>query len=158
MSLEQTLEKLVTAIENNTAELVKNREAFVARGPTTAAEVIDKAKTGTVKVDKVEPEKKPETSAATATGTTGESTKAAPADETVSSTTAVSSKSAPADDGLEYQTLAEAILKLVAKDKPKAVAILAEFGAKKGPELKPEQWQACYDKVLAELEPADSLA
>ena len=51
---------------------------------------------------------------------------------------------------IEYKQVGDAITRLVAKDRAKAVEILASFGVKRGPDLKPEQ----YADVLAQLQAA----
>lgn len=51
-------------------------------------------------------------------------------------------------DEIEYATVAQAINDAVKADRPRAIATLAKFGAKKGPDLKPEQW-ADFLKELA---------
>ena len=50
-----------------------------------------------------------------------------------------------------YRPLGDKIAKLVAKDRPKAVEILASFGVTKGPHLKPDQWFDCEAKINAAL-------
>ena len=51
-------------------------------------------------------------------------------------------------DEITYAQVAQAINDAVAADRPRAVAALTKFGAKKGPDLKPEQW-ADFLKELA---------
>lgn len=56
----------------------------------------------------------------------------------------------PAAPAVEYKAVADAITRLVAKDRAAAVEILAGFGVKRGPDLKPEQWA----EALAQLKTA----
>lgn len=56
----------------------------------------------------------------------------------------------PAAPAVEYKAVADAITRLVAKDRAAAVEILAGFGVKRGPDLKPEQWA----DALAQLKTA----
>lgn len=41
---------------------------------------------------------------------------------------------------ITYLQVGQAITDMVKVDRPRAIAALAKFGAKKGPDLKPEQW------------------
>lgn len=52
---------------------------------------------------------------------------------------------------ITYPQVGEKIAALVAKDRPKAVEILASFGVKKGPDMKPEHWPAAIALLNAAL-------
>lgn len=58
----------------------------------------------------------------------------------------------------EKTGLPEKIAACVKKDRDGVVALLAEFGAKKGSELKPEQYAAFGEKIDALLAPAADLS
>lgn len=58
----------------------------------------------------------------------------------------------PAAPAVEYKAVADAITRLVAKDRAAAVDILAGFGVKRGPDLKPEQWAEALTKLQAALQ------
>lgn len=58
----------------------------------------------------------------------------------------------------EKTGLPEKIAVCVKKDRDGVVALLAEFGAKKGSELKPEQYAAFGEKIDALLAPAADLS
>lgn len=53
---------------------------------------------------------------------------------------------------IEYKAVADAITRLVAKDRAKAVDILAGFGVKRGPDLKQEQWGDALVQLQAALQ------
>ena len=57
----------------------------------------------------------------------------------------------PAAPAVEYKQIADAITKLAAQDRSKAVEILAGFGVKRGPDLKPEQWADALAQLQAAL-------
>jgi hypothetical protein len=58
----------------------------------------------------------------------------------------------PEEPIVEYAEVGNAITRLVAVNRDKAVEILASFGAKKGPELKPEHYAAVLAKLKAALQ------
>ena len=58
----------------------------------------------------------------------------------------------PAAPAVEYKAVADAITRLVAKDRAAAVEILAGFGVKRGPDLKPEQWADALAQLKAALQ------
>jgi hypothetical protein len=94
-----------------------------------AAQATDKALEKAAKVDAPKP--------APATPVDAPSGATAPAAPVVESSTAE----------ISYDTVSKAITDKVKVDKAHVVAVLAKFGAKKGPELKPEQ----YSEFLAAL-------
>lgn len=69
-----------------------------------------------------------------------------------------SADTAPTAVPYEKTGLPEKIAACVKKDRDGVVALLAEFGAKKGSELKPEQYAAFGEKIDALLAAAASLA
>ena len=69
-----------------------------------------------------------------------------------------SADTAPTAVPYEKSGLPEKIAACVKKDRDGVVALLAEFGAKKGSELKPEQYAAFGEKIDALLAAAASLA
>lgn len=64
----------------------------------------------------------------------------------------------PSDVMKAYEPVAAAIQALVKKDRAKAVEILAEFGVKRGTELKPEQYTEILGKLNAQLTPEEALS
>ena len=115
--------------------------AFLA-GKTKAA-----ADTGTTA--KPDPKPKAETTAKKET--------AAPAPAPAADTKP-SADTAPTAVPYEKTGLPEKIAACVKKDRDGVVALLAEFGAKKGSELKPEQYAAFGEKIDALLAPAADLS
>ncbi len=69
-----------------------------------------------------------------------------------------SADTAPTAVPYEKTGLPEKIAACVKKDRDGVVALLAEFGAKKGSELKPEQYAAFGEKIDALLAPAADLS
>lgn len=69
-----------------------------------------------------------------------------------------SADTAPTAVPYEKTGLPEKIAVCVKKDRDGVVALLAEFGAKKGSELKPEQYAAFGEKIDALLAPAADLS
>lgn len=61
----------------------------------------------------------------------------------------------PAAPAIPYEKVGTAIQNLVAKDRSKAVAVLASLGVKKGTELKPEQYADALARLEAALTEAD---
>lgn len=166
MSIEQAIQNLANAIERNTEQMILNRETFlVAKSAEDTADVIDNAKGTAAKKSakskpEVEPDKaSPESTAQNSTVST-ESTEAP--SETVAAPEVAASENVKAESSaaVDYdEQLKPKILDLVAKNRDKAVAILAGFGAKKGTDLKPEQHAECYKLVLEALgESVDALA
>jgi hypothetical protein len=56
----------------------------------------------------------------------------------------------PAITPFDFATVRVEFLKLVGKNQPKAVELLAQYGVKKAGELKPEQYAAFHAAVLKE--------
>lgn len=81
---------------------------------------------------------------------------AAPAPKAEASAPAAAPTPAPAAPTVSYEAVGVAIQSLVAKNRAKAVEILASFGAKKGPELKPEQYADALAKFTAALAEAEA--
>ena len=69
-----------------------------------------------------------------------------------------SADTAPTAVPYEKSGLPEKIAACLKKDRDGVVALLAEFGAKKGSELKPEQYAAFGEKIDALLAPAADLS
>lgn len=86
-----------------------------------------------------------------------ETTAAAPAPAPAADTKP-SADTAPTAVPYEKTGLPEKIAACVKKDRDGVVALLAEFGAKKGSELKPEQYAAFGEKIDALLAPAADLS
>lgn len=169
MSLEQAVAELVGAINRNTDELVKTREAYQAHAASVgtrktdlvqAADVIEKAKE-TGKVTTAKKPASPPSSASSAPGappsTTSDTPTATPEataqEPTAEDSTWVGkeSENATPAPAFDYKVLQEAVLALVKKDHAAAVAILTEFKVRKATELDPAQWKPCYDKFAAAL-------
>lgn len=70
---------------------------------------------------------------------TGEAAAAAPQDQ--------SKSTAPAPSEVTYQQIADAFRPFAGKNREAAVALLAKFGATKGPDLKPEQFADFYAEL-----------
>ena len=85
------------------------------------------------------------TAAAKTEAAAPESTTSAPAPAAQSA--AAESQASTAATTITYDQVAKAITEGVKADRAKVVAALTKFGAKKGPDLKPEQWA----EFLAEL-------
>lgn len=65
---------------------------------------------------------------------------------------------APAAPTITKDQLNKAVLKVAAKSRDAAEAILAKFGAKNTVTLPPEQWQAVYDAFEEEIAKQDAAA
>jgi hypothetical protein len=71
---------------------------------------------------------------------------------------ATSAKPAPVIPTITKDQLNKAVLKVAAKSRDTAEAILAKFGAKNTVTLPPEQWQAVYDAFEEEIAKQDAAA
>jgi hypothetical protein len=65
---------------------------------------------------------------------------------------------APSAPAISKDQLNKAVLKVAAKSRDAAEAILAKFGAKNTVTLPPEQWQAVYDAFEEEIARMDAAA
>lgn len=92
--------------------------------------------------------------------------KAAAADPATTASTTASTAVAPATEPapvaavptITKDALNKAVLKVAAKSRDVAEAILAKFGAKNTVTLPPEQWQAVYDAFEEEIAKQDAAA
>jgi hypothetical protein len=82
---------------------------------------------------------------------------AAPASAPVAPVTAAAAP-APAAPSITKDQLNKAVLKVAAKSRDVAEAILAKFGAKNTVTLPQEQWQAVYDAFEEEIAKQDAAA
>lgn len=141
--------KFIAAIEAHTKALVEHTEALIGVGPAARAKGRKAAGEAEGKAQTVE-------QLAAAAATAAPATSAAPAAATATVVTAP----AQAAEGLvktslTLQQVADAIVKLandVSRDA--AVAILTKYGAKKVPEIKPEN----FDAVMADIKAASAPA
>ena len=136
---------LEAAIQENTNTMKELIAVWNKLAETTNARPIaDTAKVETKKQD-VKP-------AAGQTTAAAKTEAAAPASTTSASgpaaqSAAQESQASTAATTITYDQVAKAITEGVKSDRTKVVAALTKFGAKKGPDLKPEQWA----EFLAEL-------
>lgn len=136
---------LEAAIQENTNTMKELIAVWNKLAETTNARPIaDTAKVEVKKLD-VKP-------AAGQTTATAKTEAAAPESTTSASgpaaqSAATESQASTAATTITYDQVAKAITEGVKADRAKVVAALTKFGAKKGPDLKPEQWA----EFLAEL-------
>lgn len=151
MTLEAALQENTAAHAQHAAALAQHSEllqALLTRlGESSAAAVAGSAVAAAPK------------SAPAPAAASGTATATAPAADVPSKTGAAPSQpaasagtqqraSTAATEPIAYDQVRKAILKLSAKDRDAAVAVLSGFGVTKGPDLKPEQYAA----VLARIE------
>ena len=127
----ETMERLI-AVWNKLAET------------TNARPIADTAKVEVKKSD-VKPASGQTTAAAKTEAAAPESTTSA--SDPAAQSAAPESQASTAATTITYDQVAKAITDGVKADRAKVVAALTKFGAKKGPDLKPEQWA----EFLAEL-------
>ena len=118
---------LESRIEENTAAILALTAALLAQGATSP------------KPRAVAPAASGQTTAEVVKAAVPESTTSAPAPAAVSAAPAAPASTA-APKAVTYEQVAKAITECVKLDRAKVVAVLAQFGVKKGPELKPEQY------------------
>jgi hypothetical protein len=102
--------------------------------------------------------KKAAASAAPTTAATAPVAAAAPAAATTPAVAEPAPAPAPAVPSITKDQLNKAVLKVAAKSRDVAEAILAKFGAKNTVTLPAEQWQAVYDAFEEEIAKMDAAA
>ena len=143
MALEAAIEKNTETMERLIAVWNKLAETTNAR-PVVGQDIADTAEVEVKKSD-VKPAAGQPTATAKTEAAAPESTTSAPAPAAQSA--AAESQASTAATTITYDQVAKAITEGVKADRAKVVAALTKFGAKKGPDLKPEQWA----EFLAEL-------
>lgn len=78
----------------------------------------------------------------------------APAPPPATAPAASASSASPSADPVTYAAVAAAITAAVKQDRQWVVGVLADFGATKGPDLKPEQYAAFLQALQRTTEPA----
>lgn len=147
MSLEAAIQENTNTMKELIAVWNKLAETTNAR-PVAAAQALGASYTDA----KVEAKKQDAKPAAGQTIATAKTEAAAPESTTSASdpaaqSAAQESQASTAATTITYDQVAKAITEGVKTDRAKVVAVLAKFGAKKGTELKTDQWAA----FLAEL-------
>jgi hypothetical protein len=143
MSLEQALSENTAAIQS----LVAVWSKLVAQGTSINTQVEAGTATAVTAGPLTIPVAKPPKPVAAAVAPVVSAVKESPK-EAASTPVATTASSTPSDEPPRYDQVAEAIRAMVVADRTKAVATLAQFGAKKGTELKAEQY-ADFMKALA---------